>query len=168
MYDAYKEAGGDADWCWENYLQVRSLKSAENVRKQLERALRKLKGSIPSTPPDHPKFSERIRRTLCHALFNQAAMVDESGKCYRTLQDAQYVLIHPSSCLKHKPEFVIYNELAVTEKSYMRCVTSVWPEWLLEANPAYFESHEWSEYVRTAFARAEKRAEAEKKRGKKT
>ena len=32
IYNAYQEADGDADWCWENFLHARALKSAENVR----------------------------------------------------------------------------------------------------------------------------------------
>lgn len=36
-YHAYKQQGGNKDWCWENFINVRSMGSAENVRSQLER-----------------------------------------------------------------------------------------------------------------------------------
>ena len=40
---------------------------------------------------------------------------------YRTLVDAQTVYIHPSSALfQHQPEFVVYHELVMTTKEYMR------------------------------------------------
>ena len=42
----------------------------------------------------------------------------------------------------------------VTDKSYMRTVTSVWPEWVLSAQPDYFvgpEAPQWPASVQAAF-----------------
>lgn len=36
-YHAYKQHNGDADWCYQNFLNARALKSADNVRGQLVR-----------------------------------------------------------------------------------------------------------------------------------
>lgn len=38
VYHAYKQNGEDADWCYQNFLNLRSLKSADNVRSQLVRS----------------------------------------------------------------------------------------------------------------------------------
>lgn len=35
VYHAYKQHGEDTDWCYANFLNHRSLKSADNVRSQL-------------------------------------------------------------------------------------------------------------------------------------
>lgn len=35
------------------------------------------------------------------------------------------VQLHPSSCLDHKPEWVIYNEFVLTTKNYIRTVTDI-------------------------------------------
>lgn len=35
MYHAYKQHGEDNEWCFANFLNHRSLKSADNVRSQL-------------------------------------------------------------------------------------------------------------------------------------
>jgi HrpA-like RNA helicase len=48
------------------------------------------------------------------------------------------VLLHPSSALDHKPEWVVYNEFVLTSKNYIRTVTEVRAEWLLEIAPAYY------------------------------
>lgn len=56
-----------------------------------------------------------------------------------TIKDQQVVLIHPSSILSHKPNFVLFNEFAITKKNYMRTCTRVDPQWLIRTNPAYFE-----------------------------
>jgi hypothetical protein len=42
-YHAYKQEGGDKSWCYDNFINSRSMASAENVRSQLERY---------GTPPD--------------------------------------------------------------------------------------------------------------------
>ena len=37
VYHAYKQNGEDSDWCYQNFLNQRSIKSADNVRSQLVR-----------------------------------------------------------------------------------------------------------------------------------
>ena len=48
------------------------------------------------------------------------------------------VALHPSSALDHKPDFVVYHEVVLTSKNYIRTVSDVKPEWLFEVAPAYF------------------------------
>ena len=33
---------------------------------------------------------------------------------------SQVVQLHPSTCLDHKPEWVLYNEFVLTTKNYIR------------------------------------------------
>ncbi len=54
------------------------------------------------------------------------------------------MLLHPSSALDHKPEWVVYNEFVLTSKNYIRTVTEVRAEWLLEIAPAYYGGFEMS------------------------
>jgi len=37
VYHAYKSHGEDSQWCYENFLNMRALKSADSVRTQLVR-----------------------------------------------------------------------------------------------------------------------------------
>ena len=48
-----------------------------------------------------------------------------------TVKDNQVVQLHPSTCLDHKPEWVLYNEFVLTTKNYIRTCTDVKPEWLI-------------------------------------
>lgn len=58
---------------------------------------------------------------------------------YKTLVEGTPVYIHPSSSLfNHNPEWVIYHELVLTTKEYMREVLAVDPKWLVEMAPTYF------------------------------
>jgi len=55
-----------------------------------------------------------------------------------TLKDLQAVGLHPSTCLDHNPEFVIYNEYVMTNKNYIRTVTEISPEWVFDIDTEYF------------------------------
>lgn len=54
----------------------------------------------------------------------QVAHLERTGH-YLTIKDNQIVQLHPSSCLDHKPEWVIYNEFVLTTKNYIRTVTDI-------------------------------------------
>lgn len=41
------------------------------------------------------------------------------------------VHLHPSNCLDHKPEWVIYNEYVLTTRNFIRTVTDIRGEWLV-------------------------------------
>ena len=59
---------------------------------------------------------------------------------YKTLVDGNPVYIHPSSALFNKnPEWVIYHELVLTTKEYMRNVLVLDPKWLVELAPAFYK-----------------------------
>jgi len=49
------------------------------------------------------------------------------------------VFIHPSSCIMEKPEWVVYNEFVLTTKNYMRTITKIKGEWLLDIAPQYYD-----------------------------
>ena len=44
-------------------------------------------------------------------------------------------------CLRY-PKMVIYHELVMTTKEYMRNIMEIKPEWLLEVAPHYYQSKE--------------------------
>ena len=48
--------------------------------------------------------------------------------------------IHPSSSLfQRQPDWVIYHELVLTTKEYMREVCAIDPKWLIELAPRFFK-----------------------------
>ena len=55
-----------------------------------------------------------------------------------TIKDNQSVSLHPSSTLK-KPEWVVYNEFVLTSKHFIRTVTELKPDWLLDIAPLYYD-----------------------------
>ncbi|KAJ3249973.1 Pre-mRNA-splicing factor ATP-dependent RNA helicase dhx15 [Boothiomyces macroporosus] len=87
-YYAYKENGESQKWCYENYLNIRSLRQADNVRSQLERYLMRCGDLGGSTNLEDPKYWINIRKALCNGLFMQIAHLEKNGK-YLTVKDNQ-------------------------------------------------------------------------------
>lgn len=141
VYHAFKGSDAQANvkqWCHDHFLSLRSLQSADNVRKQLLRIMEREELEMVSTPFDDKKYYENIRRALCAGFFMQVAKKEPQGKnVYSTIKDNQNVLLHPSTVLAHDAEWVLYHEFVLTTKNYIRTVTAVKPEWLLVCFPIY-------------------------------
>jgi pre-mRNA-splicing factor ATP-dependent RNA helicase DHX15/PRP43 len=138
VYHAYKQNGEDADWCYQNFLNHRSLKSADNVRTQLARICNRCGISLVSTEFNSREYYPNIRRALVSGYFMQVAHMENKGH-YLTVKDNQAVFLHPSSCLDHKPEWALYHEFVLTSRNYIRTVTDIRGEWLVELAPHYFD-----------------------------
>ncbi|GAA5817209.1 hypothetical protein MFLAVUS_010752 [Mucor flavus] len=137
-YHAYKTNNEDQNWCFDNFMNHRSLKSADNVRNQLRRTMEKYDLNLVSTDFEHRSYYTNIRRAIVAGYFMQVAHLERSGH-YLTVKDNQIVQLHPSSCLDHKPEWVLYNEFVLTTRNYIRTCVEVKAEWLLEVAPTYYD-----------------------------
>ena len=51
----------------------------------------------------------------------------------------QVVSLHPSCGLDTQPEWVVFNEFVLTTQPYIRTVSEIRPEWLLELAPNYYD-----------------------------
>lgn len=142
VFHAYKQHVQDgvdpSGFCYENYINVRSMKSAENVREQLKRTMERLNLQMISTDFQDKEYYPNIRRCLVSGFFMQVAHLEKSGH-YLTVKDNQVVALHPSTCLESKPEWVLYGEFVLTQKNYVRTCTAVKGEWLVELAPHYYE-----------------------------
>ena len=68
----------------------------------------------------------------------QVAHLERTGH-YLTVKDNQVVALHPSTCLVHKPEWALYQEFVLTSKNYIRTVSDIKGEWLVEIAPHYYD-----------------------------
>ena len=140
VYHAYKQVGdGNASkWAWDNFINLRTMKSADNVRKQLARIMQRFELPLVSTDFHHRDYYNNIRKAICSGFFMQVAHLERGGT-YLTAKDNQQVFLHPSTCLDHKPEWALYNEFVLTSKNYIRTVIDVRGDWLIDLAPHYFD-----------------------------
>ncbi|RXW20408.1 hypothetical protein EST38_g5439 [Candolleomyces aberdarensis] len=138
VYDEYIQNRWDKNWAWNNYLNQRALAQAENVRKQLQRSMERFEiESISLT--DTKKLYVNIRQALVVGFFMQVAHREAESGGYVTVKDNQAVALHPSCGSEGQPEWVLFNEFVLTARSYIRTVSEVKPEWLLELAPMYYD-----------------------------
>lgn len=135
VYKAWGLSGYSKQWCQDNFIQERSMKRAQEVRRQLATIMRKYRYEIISCGSE----LDRVRRALCAGFFKYAAKRD-GQEGYKSIVEQTPVYMHPSSALFGKnPDYVIYHTMLLTTKEYMHCVTVIDPKWLVELAPAFFK-----------------------------
>ncbi|PWN21856.1 putative ATP dependent RNA helicase [Microstroma glucosiphilum] len=126
-------------WCMDNFIQGRSMKRVQDVRKQLMGIMDRYSHDIISCGKNY----NRVRRAIASGYFRNAAKKDpqEGYKCLA--EGGGTVYIHPSSSLFNRsPEYCIYHEVVLTTKEYMREVIAIEPKWLVEVAPRFFRTAE--------------------------
>ncbi|PFH38484.1 ATP-dependent RNA helicase [Besnoitia besnoiti] len=149
VFHAYIQHGGgspdlERQFCFDNFLNPRSLASAKNVRTQLQRTMERLSIPLNSTPYTSKEYYTNIRKALVAGYFMQVAHLQRSGH-YLTVKDNQTVALHPSTVLDHKPEWVIYHEYVLTSKNFIRTITQVRGDWLIELAPHFYNPDDFPE-----------------------
>ncbi len=141
-YSAYAALpkGDKKQWCWDNFINERSMQSAENVRKQLTGIMNKLQLPLVTTDRrGNGSFDyANVRLALTSGMFMQVAYKQKQGN-YLTVKDNQVVYIHPSSVIDSKPDWVMFEEFALTTKNYIRTCSTTLVEWLVEMAPHYYD-----------------------------
>lgn len=143
-------------WCKENWIHWRALKSAFNVETQLGEILQRLqqRNDFPVEAFDGNK-SELFRRCLCAGYFTNVAR-RSIGKAFCTMDGhGSMVHIHPSSSLFEQEkdlDWVIFHDVLVTSKVYIRTVCPIRYEWVKDLLP---KLHEVDVYELSNVAREE-------------
>jgi ATP-dependent RNA helicase DHX8/PRP22 len=134
VYNAWKEAKFARPWCYEKFVQIGSLKTAQYTRKQLICIMDSYKLNLTSAGKNYIN----IQKAITSGYFFHAAK-KEPQEGYKTLVEQQPLYIHPSSSLFHyQPNWVIYHTSSITTKEYMREVIAIDPKWLIQLAPRFF------------------------------
>ena len=140
VYTEWTDADYSTQWCYENYVQARSMMRARDVKDQFALLCERVEIDIPKDSKKHPDV-ENICKSVCAGYFYNAAKLATTGE-YKTVKQLHTVHIHPSSVLANEdvpPKWLCFHELAFTTKEYMRMVFPIQPEWLVEVAPHYYE-----------------------------
>jgi hypothetical protein len=147
------------EWCTRNFISGRALVRAHNVRQQLRTICGrgvKDRGLGMNVNQSCKEDMESFLKCACAGLFLQSAsriidskeikergsgsLISTRGR-FKTKVGNSEVSIHPTSAAFGRnpaPKCVVYTELLVTKKTYIRGVTQVREEWLVEVAPQFF------------------------------
>lgn len=129
-----------AEWCKRRKINVRVMRQALNVRKQLRGLC--LKEKMLSEPPEpdpqpfNPMSPDRAELLLKCFLkgFSVKTAILAPDASYVTTQGKHVVAIHPSSVLHgQKKEAIMFLEHVFTTKNYAKKVSVVQSNWIIEA-----------------------------------
>ena len=138
VYKQWADTDYSSQWCYENYIQHRTMKRSRDIRDQLEGLLQRVEIELVSNPLD----IDNIRKAVTAGYFYHTSRLSKGGN-YKTMKHNQTVMIHPnSSMFEDLPRFLVYHELVFTTKEYMRNVIEVKNDWLFEVAPHYFKASE--------------------------
>ncbi|KAF4949796.1 hypothetical protein FSARC_13399 [Fusarium sarcochroum] len=134
-----------AVWCHDSFINSRVAEEVIAIRNQLLHHIHKsiMKGEpIPSLKEDDEDYSVNIRQALLAGFFSTAAISDSSSDVqfssdqYKTVRgNFPFVLEPGSSLVGEQHEWVICHEFYYAGIQYLKMVTAVEPEWLLEYPP---------------------------------
>ncbi|KAF0535214.1 P-loop containing nucleoside triphosphate hydrolase protein [Gigaspora margarita] len=126
---SYETHKGDLDWCKQNFVNKRNMKHVINVRKQLIQLCTRMNISPSSTCCEN--YELLLKCMLC-GFFRNSAILQPGNNGYKAVGSNQVVNVHPSSTLFNKKiEAVMYTELVLTSKPYMKNVSVIQSSWLV-------------------------------------
>mmetsp|Transcript_4239 Transcript_4239/g.12510 ORF Transcript_4239/g.12510 Transcript_4239/m.12510 type:complete len:714 (+) Transcript_4239:205-2346(+) len=139
VYKQWVETDHSQQWCYENYIQAKSMVRARDVRDQFAGLCERVELELTESTELEP-----LQKAVTGGYFYNAAKLASSGE-YKTVKQLKTVFVHPSSCLASEevaPKWVCYHELAFTSKEYMRNIIPIEPDWLVEIAPHYYQQRE--------------------------
>jgi pre-mRNA-splicing factor ATP-dependent RNA helicase DHX16 len=143
IWNQWVDTNFSYQWTKENFLQHRSLMRARDVRDQLSRLCERVE--IPITGESNPDHVA-VQKALTAGFFYNTARLNRDGQSYRGVKSGQTVYIHPSSTMFEKgAKWILYYELVLTTKEYVRSVIEIKPEWLQQVAPHYYKKSDLEE-----------------------
>ncbi|EKX72127.1 Helicase associated domain HA2 containing protein [Theileria equi strain WA] len=159
VFNEWEETEFSVSWCYENYIQYKSMQRARDIREQIMELITRLdigdgeqkekerekQNKEEGKLEDLGNVTENILKSITSGFFVHAATRStfRGTASYRTLKYPQNVDIHPQSSLfDQEPKCVIYDDLVLTTKHYMRQVIEIKPEWLTQLAPHYYKQDE--------------------------
>jgi len=136
VYEQWRQHDYSSQWCSEHYIHPKAMQKAREVHSQLLDIMKQQRVNRVSCDGDW----DIVRKAICSAYFYQSARLKGVGE-YSNMLTGIASHLHPSSALYglgYTPDYVCYNELIMTGKEYMSCVSAVDGEWLAELGPMFF------------------------------
>ena len=136
IYNQWKAHKTNPKWIDLNLINRRAMQKVHEIKKQINMILKK-KGI--NTKESCGRDIEMIKKCITECYFFNAAKIN--GNEYITMRTGVKCHLHPTSSLSRlgiKPTYVIYHELLLTNKSYMKCITEIDGKWLIDLQNDFF------------------------------
>ncbi|CUM64971.1 uncharacterized protein PRCAT00002589001 [Priceomyces carsonii] len=148
IWEQWEESGFSKQWCEDNFIQYKTMKRTKAVREQLKHQCNR--HGVESFDgeeklKDYESKTVAIQKVIVSGYFSHICRLSKMGDSYINLKRKQTVYIHPSSSLysvKPPPKLVLYHELVLTSKEFMRNCMIVDDKWVSEFGAHYYSKSE--------------------------
>lgn len=128
------------NWCKHKKINIRNMRQALNIRRQLRGMCLKEKLLTEAAPPDPqpfvpvaPERAEVLLKCFLRGFALKTAMLAPDAS-FVTVHGKHVVAIHPSSVLHgQKKEAIMFLEHVYTNKNYAKKVSAIQATWIAEA-----------------------------------
>ncbi|EIN03902.1 DUF1605-domain-containing protein [Punctularia strigosozonata HHB-11173 SS5] len=131
IWEQWKRTNFSRQFCYERFLQFKSMCRARDVREQLVNICQR--AGVPMSSNANSTDLTPVQKTLTAGFFYNTAELRRSDDSYIALKTKQVAHVHPSSSLFGQlppAKAVLYYEVVMTSKAYMRQVMEIKPSWL--------------------------------------
>ncbi|TDZ23036.1 putative ATP-dependent RNA helicase DHX35 [Colletotrichum orbiculare MAFF 240422] len=159
VYHAFVTKGKkESKFCREHNLNFKTMTRAVSIRAQLKRFLERFGMTVDESfsrarDRDNIQKAEQIRRCLTGGYFAHAARMRPDGT-FCNVSGETTLHAHPSSLMfNRKADWVIFHEVLETKnKIYIRDITKIERDWLLEYAPEFYQVVDGSSASKAAAA----------------
>lgn len=136
VWREYKDYNYSRKWCFDNFLNGKTLLEIKSIRSQLVQALQRSHVDITSTEMEE-SVMKSVAAGLVHNLMRYEGYHVYDGIFRNSLHD---VFVHPGSSTfgGNDSSWIVAAEVVRTTKQYARCVSEVKVEWLPSLAPEHF------------------------------
>lgn len=141
LWHQWADSGYSNLWCEDNFVQYRTIKRARDIRSQLERLCARI--GLEAGELKRECDVSRVQKAIFCGFFPNVARLSKLGSSYMLLKKKQPVHVHPSSgmfVVKPPPRMLLYHELVLTSKEYMRNCMQIDEKWVGELAGHYYTS----------------------------
>ncbi|EGC40321.1 hypothetical protein DICPUDRAFT_25225 [Dictyostelium purpureum] len=142
VYNSFIANNSSSSWCHDHQINYKAMQRVQQVRKQLLAYAKKYSIKIQSCieSGNIKNSSISIRKSILSGFFMNAAQLQSNGS-YQTVRERHTLYLHPTSvvCLSNSPQWVLFNDVTITTKEYMKDITVIEPTWLSEIAPHFYK-----------------------------
>lgn len=144
IWRRYVDSGRSGSWCSKHGINSSAMRKAERVFMEIVKSQKPWEKKATQRDAARKALGLSVEECICRSIaggyFENAAMV-EPDESYLVALSGRRTFIHSRSVLyKRMPKWVVYVDLTQRgDKSEMRDVTVVEPQWIVEYAPELFE-----------------------------
>ena len=131
IFQKWLESHRSDSWCRHRFIDSRVLRQAYDVKEQLSGITKRLNVSENQKTES---LNTPIFKSMIAGFRKNIAILSSDGDGYElSLRTKEKVYVHPSSVLFKNPvRHILYTELVLTTKAFIRTLSSVESEWIPE------------------------------------